>query len=253
MKITPQPTGIGELEINDALAYVDDFHREALGLDFLYDGCSISPSVESFESEAPRARVILIDSRAEVLRRFLAWIEHLPEIVQYIGFVFPKTHSGITDWLVEQEELQQFSIRDYVITHQVIYLEFGPQQSGDLDARSVFAGVKFGLSISEAELSEQPENLDELQELRSQLISVLESIELIDTETPPGEEIEESLLQTEEPTPNEHKEHIAVLEGRVVTLQGKLDALQRKYDSLASSTLGKITLNRWNKKRDKHS
>lgn len=250
MKITPRPTGIGELEINDALVFVDDFHREKLGLDFIFDRCTIADASAGFSAPSASQRIVLLETRLEILTSFIEWVSTLPEGTLELGFVYPKTCSEITEWLLQRQELQNYSIRDYVISDQAIYLDFGPQQPGDLDAHSVFTGVKFGMNISVAGLSEQPQKVDEVTELRTQLISVLESIDLLDTNPHSAKEIEESLLETEKPRQEEQKQKIAALEGRIVTLQTKLDALQRKYDALANSTLGKITLSRWNKKRD---
>lgn len=248
MRITSNPTGIGDLLIKDSLVIVNDFHRENLGLDFISDNCEIREFVPTKLNIPSIDNLTIVDSRPEVFAEVLNKSSQLFQRPKFLLWcVFPKNHAHLVDWIINQKSISNLSIRDYIISDQAISLSIGLVEENDLDATAVFLGIKIGLELNGQELSIAPDRSQE-KKLREQLVSIVKSLELVNLE--PVSTSENNLLETEVLKMSaQDRGYIAELEGRVVTLQRKLDALQRKYDALANSKLGKIVLTRWDKNR----
>lgn len=248
MRITRKPTGIGDLLIKDSLVIVNEFHRENFGLDFISDNCEFREHVPTKLNIPSINYLTIVDSRPEIFAEVLNKSSQLFQRPKFLLWcVFPKNHTHLVDWIINQKSIKNLSIRDYIISDQTISLSIGLAEENDLDATAFFLGIKIGLELNGQALSIAPDRRQEKQ-LREQLVSIVKSLELVNLE--PASTSENNLLETEVlEVSAQDKAYIAELEGRVVTLQRKLDALQRKYDALANSKLGKIVLTRWDKNR----
>ena len=249
MKITPHPTGIGRVALQDSLVIIDAFHREHLGLDFVEDSCEVTDDWTTTLKAVHKSSLALVDTRPEAFEAYLDNVGTANGLGGKTAWcVFPKNHAHLVEWVVTRRSIQKLAVRDYVVDEQVIALEVGTPQVEDVDAATLFRGITLGMELAGQKITSHSDSSAEI-EVREQLISVLESLELVAFKKPE----EQSLLEGEGSagkTDEKAKRYIAELEGRVVSLNRKLDALQRKYDALANSKLGKIILTRWDKNRE---
>lgn len=249
MKITPQPTGIGTVALRNALVVIDSFHRQHLGLDFVEDSCEVTGTWPSSFDQSLWKSLVLVETRPERIEEFLRSLPFEQDMADRTAWcVFPKNHAHLVDWVVTRESIASLAIRDYVVDPQIIALEIGQCQDGDLDANTLFKGIKLGMELTGQNITTSTSNQGEI-EARQHLISLAESLDLVEFKRP-EDELLMSVEEVAQVSDEKSKQYIAELEGKVVTLNRKLDALQRKYDALANSKLGKIILTRWEKNRE---
>lgn len=249
MKITPNPTGIGTVALRDALVVIDQFHRQHLGLDFVEDSCEVTDTwPDSFE-QSPWKSLVLVETRPETIEEFLRSLPFDQDSTGRTAWcVFPKNYAHLVDWVVTRESVAALAVRDYVIDSQVIALEIGQCTDEDLDASTLFKGIKLGMELTGQNITSSSSTQGEV-EARQHLISLAESLDLVEFKRP-EDELLMSVEEVAQVSDEKSKQYIAELEGKVVSLNRKLDALQRKYDALANSKLGKIILTRWEKNRE---
>ncbi|MBK4120374.1 hypothetical protein [Kocuria rhizophila] len=246
VKMTRHPDGYSTFLLSDSTIYIDDFHRKLVGLDFVDTRCVIQSFQDNTKPDKNWTDLSLVETRPERIREFASDALAVGLSEKYrLRFIFPARCSYLVSWLLQLPEFQQSSIRNYTVTSHIMAIEFGPSEAGDIDAQIYFNGFDLGMQLSTHQLDTGTSDRREA-ESRSQLIELLQGLESFVTphsdeaQTPaPGDKV---TLEDQE---------IERVQLQLVKLTTQHDALTRKYDSLAKSTMGRLTLKLWDRKKIK--
>lgn len=214
------------VELRNALVYVDDYHRRAMGLAFVGDSCTMADGQQSRNG------------------RHIAVVSSVPEQIadraedadqaSLFTFVLPADQVHAVEPLLSIPALATQSVRTIASDGHVLMVSVVRASATDVAIAPLFAGLRIAAVILRH--SRPPADLNAESELRGKLMSALELLQATST------------LEASEPQ-NGDSHSIALLERRLIKTSRERDALQRKYDSLANSVLGRLTLKRWERNR----
>ena len=227
--------------ISHAIVCCDEYHRATFGLSDLGSECILVDNLDDLVASAAAAeRFVVIDSRPEAL---LEALERLAEVLtadKTVQIVAPGASVGLVEMLLGDPGTDRWSLIGLRCDPQVLHCEVVPSRDADRSGVDLARGLRWGSVASYP--PDAVDDRDEVQVLRARLASALLLVRDLTAGAP-------VTLGVPPRAPSGDEAGRRALENRLVSLQRQLDVLQRKYDALAGSRLGRMTLDRWERKR----